>query len=368
MSTIDELQEDLRAAARVELDRKNREIAKLLAEKAQLEQQAGLASPDPWRSALRPAGELGDDNWLNSAITPPPTPALLTLPEEQGGGLFVPAGRIGLLVAPGGTGKTTLLVALAVSVALGRKWLKTYEVTPEHVGRVLLILAEEDQSEVKRKLYENVYGLMSPLDAREVAKNIDVLPLAGVPCALLEADPGAPYGAPRSSPFSMWLRELIDQAASEGRPYKLVVADPLSRLSGVADENDNARATRLVQELELLASRGVTVIVAHHTNKGALNAIGGTTQGAARGASALVDGARWVASLEPVRAPDDIEGWGGARSVLRVTKSNYGPPCAPLELFRPIGKPISAASDEDKERWQRLTFKRSSSPSNKLEL
>jgi hypothetical protein len=117
-------------------------------------------------------------------------------------------------------------------------------------------------------------------------------------------------------------RTLAEQA---GPGFALVILDPLSRFGGLEAEVDNGLATRTVGALERLTRLPgePAVLVAHHERKG-----GGKGTDAVRGASALVDGARWVARLQPV----ELGGrrWrskAGHRAVwLRLVKTNYTPP------------------------------------------
>jgi len=331
----------------------------------------------PWAGRLIKAHDLGGIDWLDDE-RPAPTPALLNWHEGGRAHLLIPAGRVGLLVAPGGTGKSSLLCQLAITVATGRPWLSTYTLKGKP-GRVLLIMGEEDEDEIKRKLYDAarprgraeqdresdaVWGEGAPHELTHgerklVYGNIDCLPLSGVPTALLQDGAQEPI----SSPFSDWLKELIEKANPS---YRLIIMDPLSRMLGAANENDNGLATRFIQELEALTQTpgAPTVLIAHHSNKeGLKNAHSGeaTNQGAARGASALVDGARLMINLEPCPPPDELkttlgnttrEGWGGTRITLRVTKSNYGPAPRPLELFWPTGERVfRPASDDMLSSW-----------------
>lgn len=336
--------------------------------------QAQRSSPVwPWAQRFINAGRLGGDDWLNDE-RPKPTPALLKWDREGRDHLLIPAGRVGLLVAPGGTGKSSLLCQLAITVATGRPWLSTYSLEGKP-GRVLLIMGEEDQDEIKRKLYDAarprgraeqdkginaIWGEGAPHELTDhqrdlVYGNIDCLPLSGIAAPLLEADS---QGLPQGSPFAAWLSEQLTKAAEAKHPYRLIIMDPLSRMLGAAAENDNGLATRFIQELEKLTqTQGApTVLIAHHANKGAMNqAHSGeaTNQGAARGASAFVDGARLMINLEPCPPPDEFEqGWGGTRITMRVTKSNYGPTPPPLELFWPTGERVfRPASDDELKRW-----------------
>ncbi|MBD2222775.1 AAA family ATPase, partial [Calothrix sp. FACHB-1219] len=70
----------------------------------------------------------------------------------------LPVGTLGLLVAPGGTGKTMLLVQTAVALAVGKPFLngamgKTSSSDP---ARVVLFAAEETVDELHRRLHQVV--------------------------------------------------------------------------------------------------------------------------------------------------------------------------------------------------------------------
>ena len=77
---------------------------------------------------------------------------------------FLPLGKVGLFVSPGGVGKTTVLSQLAISVATGLPWLGFEVASP---GKVFLGLGEEDKDEVHRRLHDagNLYGLGDKDDA-----------------------------------------------------------------------------------------------------------------------------------------------------------------------------------------------------------
>jgi hypothetical protein len=137
-----------------------------------------------------------DGLWLHlSAMgdvfgTEPPPPKYLlrrALAGEVGSAGIFPLGKVGMLQAAGGAGKTMALCQLALSVTTGTSWLNTF--TTPNPGRVLLALGEEDQDEVRRRLY---YAARSVgLDSKAkglVMDRLVVLPLAGVPVPLVEND------------------------------------------------------------------------------------------------------------------------------------------------------------------------------------
>lgn len=280
---------------------------------------------DPFTGTIK-ASAFADGDWL-AGKAPPPREALLEHPLNAGddaGKLYMPAGKAGMLVAPGGTGKTTVLMQLAVSVATGLPWLDYYYVTRS--GRVLVALGEEDEAEMHRSLYyaAKAAGIGGGDDDRfrqAIYRNVVAYPLAGVPVPFVDADGNR-------LAFFHRLADFIEETG----PYSLVILDPGSRFMGPEAETDNAAATQFVQCLETLtqAKGNPSVLMAHHTNKTALSAQG-SSQGDARGSSALVDGVRWVVNLRSAIQP--IEG-GGLRTTLEVTKTNYGPAGKALELIR----------------------------------
>ena len=274
------------------------------------------------------------------------------------------AGRVGLLSAPGGTGKTLALCSLALAACTGKPWLSErpidglregtvdgYAVEPAAVGgRVALLLGEEDAEEVHRRLWQ-VAQLMG-LNATQLAavqERLVVGALSGQDVTLVDAD-----GVP--------MVDGLRRALGPG-PWSLVILDPLSRFGGVEAETDNGLATRTVAALEALTGLEgrPAVVVAHHERKG-----GGEDAEAVRGASALVDGARWVARLSAVKvggrrgASGLVVGgrrWrsrAGHRAVwFEVVKSNYAPPLEDgrrlLMLDRNTGAPRVARAGELKE-------------------
>lgn len=287
------------------------------------------APPPPWRPP-EPSGPWAKIGPLARPLTTAPEPARWLLWQGaagKGAGLMR-AGKVGILSAPGGTGKTLALCSLALSVLTGRPWLSEaqtmprrgsgYAVDPAAVGlRVALLLGEEDAAEVHRRLWQ-VAGLMA-LDAEEraaVHERLVVGALSGEDVTLVGTD-----GAPMVDGLA---RTLAERA---GPGFALVILDPLSRFGGVEAETDNGLATRTVGALERLTALPgkPAVLVAHHERKG-----GGKGTDAVRGASALVDGARWVARLQPVelggRRWRSEDGKGHRAVWLRLVKTNYTPP------------------------------------------
>jgi RecA-family ATPase len=168
--------------------------------------------------------------------------------------------------------------------------------------------------------------------------------------------------------------ELADILRSEEGgptpPWRLVILDPASRFMGPDAETDNASATRFVEVLERFAQTPSrpAVLITHHTNKSARAAGANAGQTAARGSSALVDGVRWVANLEPrVKYDDDgnsTQDIDPSRISIVVVKTNYGPTPPRIEIRREDGGTLRAMTPVEVER-ERMEFKRRKSASPK---
>ncbi|TAM44327.1 MAG: hypothetical protein EPN53_16755 [Acidobacteria bacterium] len=287
--------------------------AALAAVKAEL--AAALAEDAP------PAAPAFGDAWRQADIgelTSPPRRRqwLLTLPETQGGHGLLPRGKVGIMAAEGGTGKTTALVALAVSVITARPWLGLYQVPPTVTGRVLLLLAEEDSDDVHRRLWKIAEALrLTGSERTLLAERLVVIPLAGRPVALTAVSGGGLVETPLAAALR---NRLMRDAGEDG--FALIGLDPLSRFAGGDVEGSNEAATRYVEVLESLAAAPghPTVLVSAHSSKVARR----QGQADVRGVTGLSDAARWVATLR--RDGEEVR--------FAVAKSNYSLPCPPARL------------------------------------
>ena len=342
-------------------------MAAELAATAKAEEKKAEEKKKAWPLSRLTQGEL----------TEKPPPRRWLLMQENGPnskGLF-PLGKVGLLAAPGGTGKSMALCSLALAVATGRAWLQAgmapvgapggFGVATS--GRVALLLAEEDREEVIRRLYHAARLMnLGPEEQAAVLDRLWIGALAGEPVELTARDDNRNV---EEHPRAEWLREKLTEVVLEavlrqrdaaeravlrqraealaaelteadtgGEGWALVIVDPLSRFGGVDTETDNGAATRAIQALEALAKLpgGPAVMVAAHERKGGAGQSLG--QDAVRGSSAIVDGARWVARLEPELVPADADAYGKRQAErwttpggdlavrLRLVKTNYGPP------------------------------------------
>lgn len=268
---------------------------------------------------------------IRSALTTAPKPVCEVLP-----GLHL--GSVGSLVAPGSTGKTMLLLQLAIAIATGEPalgGLLGVKASQSKPGRVVMVVAEETADEMQRRLHHVVMLMLNDVQCLFTQKerdefltrlhdNFALYPLSGRMRLLVETRDGP----------SAQLVELEEACLGA----RLVIVDPLRQFH-TGDENDSWAMTAVLQAFQRIAgSQGCAALLAHHTNKTSTLNGQGDLASASRGSGALTDGVRWqlnlsrldekLASTYGIGSPD--LGW-----YIRadLAKSNYLPPQAP-QVFR----------------------------------
>ena len=240
----------------------------------------------------------------------------------RGSGML-PRGKVGILAAAGGVGKTFALTGLALALVTRTKWLGHFPTGDNLRRRVALVLGEEDTGEVQRRLHAQAGAMeLDPSIHAPYLAGILALAGAGLDTFALTRPADEESGNGSGTDFARGLYAFLEANAGDG--WDAVILDPLSRFAGPDVETDNSAATRLVQVLERFTKLPgePAVIVAHHTRKpsGKEADLSGATN--VRGSSALVDGARWVAKLDAVKTPNGARLPGHA--LFSVAKSNYG--------------------------------------------
>jgi len=223
----------------------------------------------------------------------------------------LPAGKVGVLSAPGGTGKSFLLLELAISVATGVELL--CGVNPGAPGAVRYVSFEEDETD----LHNRLVAIFSYFDNAEFpTERLFVSSLEGKNLPLTVRDESFLAAAE-------WLEEQCNG-------MRLVVLDPFSKLHE-SEENSNPEMKRLIQVLIATAQRTrCAILVAHHTGKTWTLNGGGDQQQSARGASAIMDDVRLGMTLHKPKE-------GGCAAVLSWPKMNGHAPIKPIELQRGNG-------------------------------
>jgi hypothetical protein len=238
------------------------------------------------------------------------------------------------LIGDGGTGKTAIRYAQALSLVTGRG------LTGEHVFqrcRVLIVSLEDGRDELRRRIkaammhhqisQDDVKGwLFLSAPGREAGKLLTVNPAGGVVVGDLV-----------NSLRATILRRKID----------IVILDPFVKTHGV-EENDNSRMDEVIQILAGLASEAdIAVDIPHHTSKGRTAAPGDADRG--RGATAVKDGARLVYTLTTMTTEEakrfDIEECS-RRLYFRIDpgKVNITPPARNASWFKLVGVKLGNTS------------------------
>lgn len=197
-------------------------------------------------------------------------------------------GTVGALISPGGAGKSFLALQLAAAIAGGTAQANTTGLAIHGQGKVLYLNLEDPPEEIQRRLF--YLGQHFDLITRQtIAGNLSLSARQGISSNIM--DPKFHAG-------------LLKAAAG----MRLVILDTLSRCHG-SDENDNGQMAALIARLESISRQtGAAILFLHHTSKATALAGQGAMQQAARGASALIDNARFCASLVKMTL-DDAEKW-----------------------------------------------------------
>lgn len=266
---------------------------------------------------------------LKKAFSDNPAPLDFVLP-----GLL--SGTVGVIVSPGGTGKSMLMLESAIAIGIGEDFLSLWGQTP-YRGRVVYVAAEDPREVIERRLH----ALGSHMGSEKMdlaAEKVEVLPMYGQGFKIAEIAPKT--GAITAS--NDWLA-LVKYL--EVNPTRLLILDTFNRLLGGISENDSGAMGAVLSIVEQACRKiGCAIILVHHTNKASMNG-GAADQQAARGSSAITDNARWQVNLSTMdketAALRGIEDDGERRQFVRLdlAKVNYGPPISERWLKRgPYGE------------------------------
>jgi len=185
-------------------------------------------------------------------------------------------GTVGALIAPGATGKSYWALQAAMAVACGTSGGDLLGLKPKYHGAVVY-LAKEDPEIILTRRIHYLGQYLKPEARGAIADNLTLEPLLGKLLNIMDGD---------------YLDELIETY----KDTRLIILDTLTRFH-TQSENDNSQMAHLITQLEHLAAKtGASVLFLHHTNKSS-GLEGRSDQQAARGASSLIDNARWCGNL-----------------------------------------------------------------------
>ncbi len=235
---------------------------------------------------------------------------------------------VALLIAPGGVGKTTLVLHEAACIVTG---ISLYGLRVVKSGPVLILTSEDSREMLIARLREIVatMGLMG-VELQRVMKSILISDVSGEGFKLtkVEGDVVVPAGT---------IDQIID-GCRELKPV-LIVIDPAVSF-GVGEARVNDAEQGLVEAARKIRNAlNCCVRYVHHSGK--QNARDGAVdQYAGRGGSAFADGARMVSVLQTMK-PDDWTRCTGTDLAdnevgLRLArpKLSYAPPQSDIFVLR----------------------------------
>lgn len=262
-----------------------------------------------------------DKNWLFQE----PDEEKAVLRSVLGRDLVIPHGDVGLFVAAGGTGKTQLLMQLVTALATNTKWLDLF-VRGETKGKICYVFGEEHKQRTQRRFQKVFKSLNLSKEKRiEFDKNVVLFPMHKMEATFSKEE----------NSFQSKLTEILRKHSGEDG-WDLIILDPASRFLPKDAEIDNAAATGFIRECEKLSDLpgNPSILISHHVNKSSMKGAtlfsqeADSNQSASRGASGLVDGARFVINVDNIFKEDWLMTTQYAnRRLLKIihSKINCGP-------------------------------------------
>lgn len=163
---------------------------------------------------------------------------------------IIPKGETTLLYGPGATGKSLLLLQLAVSVAAWKVWLGR----PVSMGRVLFFTCEDDADEINRRAAKvlKAYGI----DWSALGDRLAVIPMRGTEASAVLANAGRD-GTLVTTPTYAALKRTIERFQPD-----LVIVDTLADVFA-GNENDRGHAKQFIKLIEQLVTFGFWGLFQH---------------------------------------------------------------------------------------------------------
>ena len=235
---------------------------------------------------------------------------------------------VGVLFAPGGVGKTTLVLYEAICIALG---LPLYDLEVKKPGPVMILTAEDSREMLIARLRAICAAMeLSYPQIRTVRERVQISDVTGSGLRLTRVIDDVVL--PTAS-----VDEIADKCASS--PPVLIVIDPAVSF-GVGESRVNDAEQGLIEAARRLRNRlNCCVRYVHHTGKTNGREMS-LDQYAGRGGSAFSDGARMVHVMQPLtgkvwreRTGQDLA-LGETGLILARPKMSYCPPQAEILIRR----------------------------------
>jgi len=196
-----------------------------------------------------------------------------------------------MIVAPGATGKSSLIAGMAMALCTGRPLLG--QQIWEGPQRVWLWNLEDPIDELTRSI--QAAAIHWNIAEGDVGDRLFVD--SGMEGAVLKLARSTRDGAQIDSEVS---RAIVDELV--GRKIDVLTIDPFVSSHGLADENDNAAMDTVVKEWGRIAkAANCAIVLVHHSKKMRGDDV---TMESSRGGSAATDGVRGGLALNTMKAEE----------------------------------------------------------------
>lgn len=235
---------------------------------------------------------------------------------------------VGVIVAAGGIGKTTLVQRAAIGVALGRP---VFGETVRKPGRVLILTAEDSRQILVARLRACIAGMgLNEAERRTVLDGVRIADVSGAGFKLTEVVGDVVRPAANVDAVIALAREI--------KPV-LIVIDPAVSF-GVGEGRVNDAEQGLIEAARRVRNDlNCCVLYVHHSGKANARERN-LDQYSGRGGSAFADGSRMVMVLQDL-SPADFKAATGQQLtdgetglILARPKLSYCPPQPPIYIKR----------------------------------
>lgn len=228
------------------------------------------------------------------------------------------AGTVGVVAAPAGIGKTSLLMQIAASVAAGVPVAGGLLPTPPKTGKVVFLATEDPLSILQRRAHFIVRSLEEQDGDRDLVERMDrnlkfFCAQSNVPILLWPDNIGVPG---------------LDKLDILARDARLLILDPIRRFHYCDEQNYSQMAMLFSLLSDIAANNDCTILFSHHVPQPASDADLGSPAGAL-GSNAFINATRWVLNLNGMSHTQGqhlgiAEGQRRHYVFASFTKSNYG--------------------------------------------
>lgn len=222
---------------------------------------------------------------------------------------LIPAGKVGALVAAGGTGKTTLLLILFACIATGRPFFDC----PVTQGTAVLLSSDDPQEDLEAALAQVCRAMgLSDMERTLVSAKVRVISLLGLSGTKVftTVDGGGVV--------STGLDELILQAVEGIKDLVCIALDTLRQFSGGSSNDEQVIKLTIADATTVALRSGAAVVFPHHTGKqNYRDGIGDMYCGS--GSAAIADNTRFVLLLQTTT-------WADIEAKVQRTGQEQGDP------------------------------------------